>query len=161
MKRIFREAGLCHTLLGHPIKMAVLFQSATIEPQVRIDYPATPINHGRMIMTTIEKRVLVSDRVRHPPRDGFSWVDRRFLREFAAMLSGNAVYLYFFLSAVSDKHGLSYYADSTIAGRLRIREQTVADAREELITHDLIVHQPPLTQVLSLPPNRMQRRHWR
>ena len=63
-------------------------------------------------MTTIEKRVLVSDRVRHPPRDGFSWVDRRFLCEFAAKLSGNAVFLYFFLSAVSDKHGLSYYADS-------------------------------------------------
>lgn len=107
---------------------------------------------------TIQKRVRVSDRVRRPPRDGFSWVDRRFLRDFAAKLTGNAVYLYFFLSAVSDKHGLSYYADSTISGRLRIGERTVAEAREELITHDLIVYQPPLTQVLSLPSNRLQRR---
>ena len=109
-------------------------------------------------MATIEKRILVTDRVRHPPSEGFSWVDRRFLRDFAAKLSGNGVFLYLFLSAVSDKYGLSYYADSTISGRLRMREKTVAEAREELITHDLIVHEPPLTQVLSLPPSRLQRR---
>ena len=66
--------------------------------------------------------------------------------------------MYLFLSAVSDKHGLSYYADSTISGRLRMREKTVAEAREELITHDLIVHEPPLTQVLSLPASRLQDR---
>ena len=109
-------------------------------------------------MPTIQKRILVSDRVRHPPRDGFSWVDRRFLRDVAAKLSGNAIFLYLFLSAVSDKHGLSYYGESTISGRLRMRERTVSDAREELITHDLIAYQSPLTQVLSLPPSRMQRR---
>jgi hypothetical protein len=123
-----------------------------------MDYRATPINHGRIIMTTIQKRILVPDRVRHPPGDGFSWVDRRFLRDFAAKLSGNAIFLYLFLSAVSDKHGLSYYADSTISGRLRMRERTVSEAREELITHDLIVYQPPLTQVLSIPQNRLQGR---
>ena len=71
---------------------------------------------------TIQKRILIADRVRRPPADGFSWVDRRFLREFAVRLSGDAVFLYFFLAAVSDKHGLSYYADSTIAVRLRISE---------------------------------------
>jgi hypothetical protein len=123
-----------------------------------MDYRATPINHGRITMTTIQKKILVTDRVRHPPSDGFSWVDRRFLRDFAAKLSGNAVYLYFFLSAVSDKHGLSYYAVSTIAGRMRIGERRVVEAREELITHDLVVHEPPLTQILSLPPNRLQGR---
>jgi hypothetical protein len=138
--------------------MAALLQSATIEPPATMAYRATPINHGRITMRTIEKRILVSDRVRHPPSEGFSWVDRRFLRDFAAKLSGNGVFLYLFLSAVSDKYGLSYYADSTISGRLRMREKTVAEAREELITHDLIVHQPPLTQVLSLPPNRLQGR---
>jgi len=107
--------------------MAIFFQSATIEPPVTMDYRATPINRGRTIMTTIQKNILVSDRVRHPPGDGFSWVDRRFMRDFAAKLSGNAIFLYLFLSAVSDKHGLSYYADSTISGRLRMRERTVAD----------------------------------
>jgi hypothetical protein len=138
--------------------MAALLQSATIELPVTMDYRATPINHGRIIMTTIQKRILVPDRVRHPPGDGFSWVDRRFLRDFAAKLSGHAIFLYLFLSAVSDKHGLSYYADSTISGRLRMRERTVSEAREELITHDLIVYQPPLTQVLSIPQNRLQGR---
>ena len=107
---------------------------------------------------TIQKRVLIADRVRRPPADGFSWVDRRFLREFAARLSGDAVLLYFFLAAVSDKQGLSFYADSTIAVRLRTSEGIMARARQELIDLDLIAYQPPLTQVLSLPVARVQRR---
>ncbi len=107
---------------------------------------------------TIQKRVLIADRVRRPPADGFSWVDRRFLREFAARLSGDAVLLYFFLAAVSDKQGLSFYADSTIAVRLRMSEGIMVRAREELIDFDLIAYQPPLTQVLSLPVSRVQRR---
>ncbi len=28
----------------------------------------------------LQKRILIADRVRRPPREGFSWVDRRFLR---------------------------------------------------------------------------------
>ena len=107
---------------------------------------------------TIQKRVLIADRVRRPPADGFSWVDRRFLREFAARLSGDAVFLYFFLAAVSDKQGLSFYAASTIAVRLRMSEGIMVRAREELIDFDLIAYQPPLTQVLSLPVSRVQRR---
>lgn len=107
---------------------------------------------------TIPRRVLMADRVRRPPADGFSWLDRRFLREFAARLSGEATFLYFFLTAVSDKHGLSFYADATIAVRLRMSEGALVRAREELIVLDLIAYQPPLTQVLSLPTSRLQRR---
>ena len=106
----------------------------------------------------IEKRVLVPDRVRRPPREGFSWVDRRFLHEYATRLSGEAVFLYLFLAAVSDQHGLSFYRDTTIAGRLRMREPDVVQAREELLLHDLIAYQSPLTQVLSLPVARLQRK---
>lgn len=106
---------------------------------------------------TIHKRILIADRVRRPPADGFSWVDRRFLREFAARLSGDAVFLYFFLAAVSDKHGLSYYADTTLATRLRSGETAVARARDELIAADLVAYQPPLTQLLSLPVSRLER----
>ena len=69
----------------------------------------------------IPKRLLVPDRVRRPPAEGFSWVDRRFLRDFAAQLSGDAVFLYFFLAAVSDRQGLSFYHDATLAVRLRVR----------------------------------------
>ena len=106
----------------------------------------------------IEKRILAPDRVRRPPRSGFSWVDRRFLREFSSRLSHDGIVLYLFLAAVSDKHGLSFYRDSTIAVRLRTREQTIVCAREELIVQDLIAYRPPLTQVLSLPrPGRTER----
>ncbi len=105
----------------------------------------------------IEKRLLVIDRVRRPPCEGFSWVDRRFLRDFASRLSGDAVFLYFFLAAVSDKHGLSFYGDATLAVRLRLREEAVVAARDELVIHDLAAYQAPLTQVLSLPKPRVER----
>ena len=105
----------------------------------------------------IEKHLLVADRVRRPPREGFSWVDRRFLRDFASRLSGDAVFLYFFLAAVSDKHGLSFYGDATVAVRLRMREEAVVAARDDLVIHDLVAYQSPLTQVLSLPTPCVER----
>ena len=66
--------------------------------------------------------------------------------------------VYFFLAAVSDKHGLSYWRDATVAVRLRMPEEAVVAARDELLTHDLVAYHPPLTQVLSLPvPRRVER----
>jgi hypothetical protein len=106
----------------------------------------------------IEKHLLVADRVRQPPREGFSWVDRRFLLDFAEHLTGDAILLYFFLAAVSDKQGLSYYRDATVAGRLRVGESAVVAARQELIQHDLVAYRHPLTQVLSIPPTGVQRK---
>jgi hypothetical protein len=105
----------------------------------------------------IQKRLLVPDRVRRPPPDGFSWVDRRFLRDYAPRLTGDGILLYFFFAAVSDKHGLSFYSDSSIAARLRRREEDIVRARDELVTLDLIAFQAPLTQVLSLPVRRVER----
>lgn len=105
----------------------------------------------------IQKRVLVTNRVRRPPAEGFSWIDRRFVRDYAERLTGDAILLYFFLAAVSDKHGLSFYSDASLAARLRIREEAITAAREELLVQDLIAHQPPLTQLLSLPPARVAR----
>ena len=99
----------------------------------------------------IRKKILVPDRVRHPPREGFSWLDRRFFREHASHLSHDAILYYLFLAGVSDRHGLSYYKDSTAAGRIRATESRVARAREELLARDLVAFEPPLTQVLSLP----------
>jgi hypothetical protein len=106
----------------------------------------------------IQKHLLVPGRVRRPPSEGFSWIDRRFLRDHASKLTADAILLYFFLAAVSDKHGLSFYGDSTVAVRLRMREEAVVAAREDLLTHDLVAYQAPLTQVLSLPPSRRSRR---
>jgi hypothetical protein len=95
--------------------------------------------------------ILVPERLRRPPGTGWSWVDRRFVREHAARLSRDAVLLYFFLAAVADKHGLSFYADATLAALLRMPLPALLDAREELLAHDLIAHEGRLTQVLSLP----------
>ncbi len=106
----------------------------------------------------IHKQILLADRVRRPPPEGWSWIDRRFLQEHAARLSHDAIVLYFFLVAVSDKDGLSFYRDATIAVRLRMDEQDVVDAREELITADLVAYRVPLTQVLSLRPPVLARR---
>jgi hypothetical protein len=53
---------------------------------------------------------------------------------------------------VSDKDGLSFYKDTTIAVRLRMSEQAVVRARDELVAEDLVAYQTPLTQVLSLRP---------
>jgi hypothetical protein len=106
----------------------------------------------------MQKQVLLPDRVRRPPREGWSWIDRRFLLEHAPRLTHDAILLYFFLAAVSDKDGLSFYRDATIAVRLRMDEQDVVRAREELVTADLVAYRVPLTQVLSLRPPALARR---
>ena len=98
-----------------------------------------------------QKRILVPARLRRPPATGWSWVDRRFVREHAARLSRDAVLLYFFLSAVADKHGLSFYGDATLAALLRMPLPALLEARDELLAHDLIAHEARFTQVLSLP----------
>ena len=106
----------------------------------------------------IHKQVLVPGRVRRPPTEGWSWIDRRFLREQAPRLSHEAIVLYFFLAAVSDKDGLSFYGDASIAVRLRMTETVVVRARDELVAADLVAYRAPLAQVLSLPAATLQRR---
>ena len=99
----------------------------------------------------VKKRLLIPTRLRQVPHEGFSWVDRRFLRAFAPLLTRDAMLLYFFLTSVSDKQGLSFYGSASISGLLHLQQQTVVLARDELIRYDLIAHVRPLTQVLSLP----------
>jgi hypothetical protein len=106
----------------------------------------------------IQKRILVAERLRRPPATGWSWVDRRFLREHGDSLSQQAVLLYLFLAAVADRHGLSFYSDHALTGRLRLTQPILEKAREELLQRDLIAHHLPLVQVLSLPTSGVRRR---
>jgi len=106
----------------------------------------------------IPKRLLVPQRLRRPPATGWSWVDRRFLREHGDYLSREAVLLYLFLAVVADRHGLSFYSDHTLTSRLRLARPVLEQAREELLDRDLIAHQLPLVQVLSLPAPGVSRR---
>ncbi len=104
------------------------------------------------------KRILVAPRLRKPPATGWSWLDRRFLREHGDYLSREAVLLYLFLTAVADRHGLSFYSDHTLTSRLRLTPEVLERARQELLDRDLIAHQLPLVQVLSLPTPSLSRR---
>jgi hypothetical protein len=85
-------------------------------------------------------------------------MDRLFVREHMAHLSREAVLLYFFFTAVADKHGLSFYADGTLATLLRMTLPALIQARNELLDRDLIAHEARFTQVLSvLPPGQRRR----
>ena len=106
----------------------------------------------------IQKRILVAQRLRQPPATGWSWVDRRFLREHGDYLSREAVLLYLFFAAVADRHGLSFYSDHTLTSRLRLAPQVLEKARQELLDRDLIAYQLPLVQVLALPASGVSRR---
>lgn len=106
----------------------------------------------------VPKRILIPQRLRRPPKSGWSWVDRGFVRDHSERLSREAVLLYLFLAAVSDRHGLSFRSDGAIALMLRLQPEAVARAREELLAGDLIAYEPPLTQVLSLPAHPPRRR---
>ena len=106
----------------------------------------------------IEKRILVPQRLRRPPATGWSWIDRRFLREHGDHLSREAILLYLFLAAVADKHGLSFYSDNTLSSRLRLPLPDLEKARQELLERDLIAYELPLVQVLSVPAPGLRRR---
>ncbi len=106
----------------------------------------------------IQKQILVPQRLRRPPATGWSWVDRRFLREHGDYLSRAAMLLYLFLAAVADRHGLSFYSDHALTSRLRLSQPVLEKAREELLERDLIAHRLPLVQVLSLPSRGISRR---
>src|SRR5271167_4919324 len=105
-----------------------------------------------------QKPILVPTRLRRPPATGWSWMDRRFVFEHMAHLSREAVLLYFFLAAVADRNGLSFYGDGTLATLLRMTLPALIQARDELLAHDLIAHETRMIQVLSLPPPGQRRR---
>jgi hypothetical protein len=65
-------------------------------------------------------------------------VDRRFVREHVAYLFREAVLLCFFLAAVADKHGLSFYSDGTLVIQLRITLSTLVQAKDELIPQPIM-----------------------
>lgn len=104
----------------------------------------------------VRKDPIVTARVRRPPREGWSWIDRRFLKDEASHLDRDAVLLYFFLAAVSDRQGLSFWGDGAIGARLRLTVDQVTRAREALEARDLIAYRSPLYQVLSLPLSRRE-----
>lgn len=98
------------------------------------------------------KRVLNSKRLRKI-EGSFGWIDHRFVTGgFLQELSTMEILLYFFLVAVSDRNGLSFYYDDRIGSLLKIDLAALGRAREGLVRRSLLAYDPPLYQVLSLPP---------
>ena len=99
-------------------------------------------------MTT--KHPLDPQRVRKVPAK-FSWVDHRLVRDrHIESCSHEASALYLFLVTVSDAKGLSYYSDASLVQRLSMDNETLLQARQNLIMLGLIAYKKPLYQVLSM-----------
>ena len=98
----------------------------------------------------MQKHLIDPNRVRHTPPQ-FSWVDHRLVRgNHLRKASAPAWALYLVLVTVGDKHGLSYYADRTLARLLSLHEESIAEARRQLIAAGVIAYESPLYQVLGL-----------
>jgi hypothetical protein len=98
------------------------------------------------------KKLLRPDRIRKI-EGSFSWIDHRFVTGgFLLDLSMIEILLYFFLVAVSDRNGLSFYHDDRMVSLLKIDLPALGKAREGLIGRSLLAYEFPLYQILSLPP---------
>lgn len=79
----------------------------------------------------------------------FAWIDVR-LRERLHELSLEEIALLFFLHIAADRNGCSFWADSTIAKKLGLKEGDVIQARYALIHRGLIAYRYPLFQILPV-----------
>lgn len=98
----------------------------------------------------MDKRPISPAKLRRVPQQ-CSWVDQRLVRErYIDQLSHQACALYLFLLTVADAQGLSYYADPSLCQRLSMTSPELHQARQALITRDLVAYQRPRYQVLAL-----------
>jgi hypothetical protein len=100
----------------------------------------------------IVKSPILPKRVRKVPAS-FSWIDHRLVSDrHIDLCTHAAASLYLFLVCVGDGKGLSYYGDRAIMKKLCMDNQTLQNARSELIRNALLAWQKPIYQVLCLEP---------
>jgi hypothetical protein len=100
----------------------------------------------------IGKSPILPKRVRKVPKS-FSWIDHRLVSDrHIELCSHAAATLYLFLVCVGDDKGLSYYGDKSLMSKLSMDQQTLKNARSDLIRNGLLEWQKPIYQVLSLEP---------
>lgn len=58
--------------------------------------------------------------------------------------------MYLFLACAADEKGLSYYGDKSLTNKLSMDQQTLQNARSDLIEIGLLAWQKPFYQVLDL-----------
>ena len=99
----------------------------------------------------MKAEILIKTRIRKIPRS-FSWIDHRFVNGgFMESLTRGAVLLYFFLTTVGNRNGLSFYGEEKLCKLLKVGMTELLSARSELVKSHLIAYGAPVYQVLSLP----------
>jgi len=99
-----------------------------------------------------QRAPIVPERVRSIGGQSFAFIPHRFLRDgFFASLSAEQLQLYVFLVLAADRHGVSFYHYDSICSLLAIPLERYLQARNALITKDLIAFDGTRFQVLSLP----------
>ena len=82
----------------------------------------------------------------------FSWIDHRLLSDgFLSVMTGEEILLYFFLTLVGDKNGVSFYSYDKICHFLKMDVDRFVWARDQLIDKSLIACENGRFQVLQLP----------
>lgn len=101
----------------------------------------------------MDRRLLRDDRLRTIERP-FGWIPLRLLSDpHWVVLSPQAKLLYCVLCIVGDRRGISFYADARLQQLTGLHATELAQARAELVTHDLMALDPSSSavQLLSLP----------
>ena len=99
-----------------------------------------------------QRAPIVPERVRSIGGQSFAFVPHRFLRDgFFASLSAEQLQLYVLLVLAADRRGVSFYHYDSICSLLEIPLERYLQARNALITKDLIAFDGTRFQVLSLP----------
>lgn len=100
----------------------------------------------------ISKEPIDKGRVRKI-RGSFSWIDHVFITGgLLEELNSAEILLYFFLVAVGDKNGVSFYHYSRICQLLKMDVEGYLIARKGLVEKSLIAYRDGVYQVLELPP---------
>jgi len=82
----------------------------------------------------------------------FSWIDHRLLSDgFLSAMTAEEILLYFFLTLVGDKNGVSFYGYDKICQFLKMDVDRFIRARDLLIDKSLIACENGRFQVLQLP----------
>lgn len=90
----------------------------------------------------------------------FGWIPHEFVRrKIPQVLSPEELLLYFFLSAVADSKGVSFYGARLLESYLKLDPSSLYQARTGLMERGLILYREGVYQVLPLEPSKPLEAH--
>ncbi len=85
-------------------------------------------------------------------KDSFSQIEHRFINgRYIDLMDTGEILLYFFLIAVGDRNGVSFYSCERMASILQISVVSIEKDREGLVNKEFIAYRNGVYQVLELP----------